>query len=369
MRHKLVYFTAFNDAMRGFEAIGKGVHPTDVGVEKVGGFMRFATALRVKVQAACGEATHFENAQHDVGRKVKVARKLIGVPAEERVATIGIDGAKRVCGDGDFHFVFHGVAGQRGVVGLEVELEVTEQIVLAQKVEASSGVGIVLVRGRFSGLWLDVKLSRKSDLFGMVHREMKQRSQVIQFALHVGVEEGSVTFPATPKYITLSTKVMRSLKRVFHLGGRICVDVRRGRSSSALRVARVSKETCRAPKEFFACLFLLSFKGAHYAVQVLVRFAQSRAFRRDISVVEAVVRNGGFLQKFKKDGNSIERILQRLSVVVPWHQGCGGAEGVGEPVAHDMPVRGGEAKVFRHGFVAHFFLGVVVPERKRIVAR
>jgi hypothetical protein len=44
------------------------------------------------------------------------------------------------------------VAGEGGVVGLDVELEVVHQAVFAQEVEAGGGVGVVLVGGGFAGL-------------------------------------------------------------------------------------------------------------------------------------------------------------------------------------------------------------------------
>ena len=62
--------------------------------------------------------------------------------------------------DGDFQLVHHRVAGERGVVGLEVELEVRQQVVGPQEVEAGGGVGVVLVLGRLLRLGLDVELCR-----------------------------------------------------------------------------------------------------------------------------------------------------------------------------------------------------------------
>src|SRR3989441_4064672 len=52
----------------------------------------------------------------------------------------------------------HRVTGQRGVVGFDVELEVVEQIVLAEEIQAGGRVGVVLVFGRLFGLGLDVEL-------------------------------------------------------------------------------------------------------------------------------------------------------------------------------------------------------------------
>ena len=84
---------------------------------------------------------------------------MVGVPAEQLVARVGVDGAERAGGGGDFQFVLHRVAGERGVIGLEVQLEVLEQVVFAEEVQARRGVGVVLVLGRFLRLRLDVELA------------------------------------------------------------------------------------------------------------------------------------------------------------------------------------------------------------------
>ena len=62
--------------------------------------------------------------EHALRGEVDVGRELVGVPAEQQVARVGVDGAEHAVLRGDFHFVLHRVAGQRGVVGLDVQLEV-----------------------------------------------------------------------------------------------------------------------------------------------------------------------------------------------------------------------------------------------------
>ena len=78
----------------GFQAAGKGIHAADVGVEEILGLMGLTTTLGIEVEATGGEATHFEDFFHDASGEVEVGGELVGVPADELVALVGIDGAK-----------------------------------------------------------------------------------------------------------------------------------------------------------------------------------------------------------------------------------------------------------------------------------
>ena len=83
-------------------------------------------------------------------------------------------------------FVLHRVAGQRGVVGLDVELEVLVEAVLAQEVEHGGAVEIVLVLGRLLRLGLDQELAGEADL-RRSRGHVQEARQVVELALHVGV--------------------------------------------------------------------------------------------------------------------------------------------------------------------------------------
>ena len=104
-------------------------------------------------------------------------------------------------GSGDFQFVLHGVAGERGVVGLEVQLEMLEQIVLAQEIQARGGVGIVLVLGRLLRLGLDVELALEADLLLVVHRHVQERAEVVHLALQVGVQQRACSLRGRPRNV------------------------------------------------------------------------------------------------------------------------------------------------------------------------
>ena len=78
-----------------------------------------------RVEAAAAEAVLL---LHDDGPRLGafavVVGELVGIPADVGRAHVGIDAAQRACFIGHGEFVFHGVTGEGGVVGLDVEFEV-----------------------------------------------------------------------------------------------------------------------------------------------------------------------------------------------------------------------------------------------------
>ena len=123
---ELVEDFVLDEPRGGLQAAGKGVHAADVGVEEVLGVGGLAADLGVEVQAACGEAPGLDDQVHGEGGVVEVGGELVGVPAQEQVAAVGVHGAEEVVCDGVGEFVVEGVAGEGGVVGFEVEFEVND---------------------------------------------------------------------------------------------------------------------------------------------------------------------------------------------------------------------------------------------------
>ena len=138
---------------------------------------------------------------------------------KQQVARVGVDRAERPGGSGRFQLVLHRVAGERGVVRLDVQLQVGQQVVLPQEVEAGRRVGIVLVLGRLLGLRLDVELALEADLVRIVDRHVQKLGEVLQLALHVGVPEILVSFAATPERVARAVELLGDFERLLHLGG------------------------------------------------------------------------------------------------------------------------------------------------------
>ena len=142
---------------------GKGVHAPDVGVEQVDPVQGAAPDLGVEVEPARAQPALAEHHQHALGREQRVGGELVGVPAQEQVAHVGVDAAQPAVRRGHGQVVLKGVPGQGGVVGLDVELEVVLQAVGLEKAQDRGRVKVVLVLGRLLGLGLDQKLAGEAD--------------------------------------------------------------------------------------------------------------------------------------------------------------------------------------------------------------
>lgn len=324
--------------------------------------MGFATTLGIEVETTGGEAAHFEDFFHDAGGEVEVGRELVGVPADEFVALVGIDGAEGIGSDGDGHFVQHGVTSEGGVVGLKIELEVTHEAVFAEEIQARSGIGIVLVRGRFAWFWLDVELTFEADFFRVIDSHVQQCCKVIEFAFHVGVEQGGVAFATAPEGVAFAAKLESGVHGGFHLGSAVSENISARRGACALRVAWVGEQASGAPEEFLAVGLLQAFEVIGDFVECRIGCSEVVELRSDVAIVEAVVVDAGFVEEFEKHIGALECVIDGIGLIVPGHQSGSSAEGVGETIAHDVPIGGSEAHVIAHGFALDEFIGIVVLE-------
>ena len=172
-----------------------------------------------------GESSHFQDDQHHLCGQIETGRKLIGVPADQFIACIGVDRAERSGGGGDFAFMMHCVAGQGGVIGFEVQLEMLEQPVFAQEVQAGCRVEIVLVFGRFLGFWLDVEGALEADLLLIVDRHVQEPREVVDLPLDVRVPETCISLATSPEGIAFAAELVRYLERLLHLRGGVGKDI------------------------------------------------------------------------------------------------------------------------------------------------
>ena len=159
--------------------------------------------LASKLTPPVVKAAVLEHRVHALRGEIDIGRELVGVPAEEHVAGVGVDRAKHARAAGDFHFVLHRVAGERGVVGFEIQLQVVDETVLAEEVAARRRVGIVLMLGRLLGLGLDVELAGEADLLGVVDGHVQELREMLELALHVRVPQVLVAFAAAPERVAL----------------------------------------------------------------------------------------------------------------------------------------------------------------------
>ena len=92
-----------------------------------------------------------------------------------------------------------------GVVGLQIELEVLQEVELPQEVKACCCVGVVLVLSWFFGFRFDIELATETDFVGVVDRHVQESSEVLLLAFQVGVPQALIALSATPEGVALAT--------------------------------------------------------------------------------------------------------------------------------------------------------------------
>ena len=263
--------------------------------------------------------------------------------------------------------MLHGMTGESGVVGFDVEFEFVEQIVLAEKIEARRAIGVVLVSGRLPRFGLDPEFAGEADFFFPVHGHAQQGGQLIKFPLHVRIPERGIPLASAPENISASAQMLGDRNGFFDLGRRVGEHWKAGRGSGPLGKARVGEKAGCSPKQLLARALLLRGEGFHHGIECGVGLREGRELRRDVPVVEAVEVDSRFFEKFEKDAHAGPGIFHRVRSVVPRHQRGAAAEGIRQWVAHDVPVGRGKSKVLPHRLSLDEFVDVVMFESKRIL--
>ena len=153
---------------------------------------------------------------------------------------------------GGLQLVLHRVTGERGVVGFDVQLQVRQQVVLPEEVEAGGGVGIVLMLGRLFRLGLDVELALEADLLGVVDRHVQELGEVVELALHVGVPEILVAFAAAPEDVAGAVEFLGDFEGLLHLRRGVGEDLGVAARGRTVHVARIAEQVGRAPEQLDA---------------------------------------------------------------------------------------------------------------------
>lgn len=163
--------------------------------------------LGVEVQASVCETARSQNLQHTESGVVYVGRELVGVPAEEQISLVGVDGAEGAVHYRHPQLMLEGVSSQSGVVGLYVHLEIPGQAVLAQEVHAGCNVEVILVLSRLLGLRLNVEVAGEAVSAAIVARHCQEARKVVQFKAHVCVEQGLVALAPAPEHIAAGAEL------------------------------------------------------------------------------------------------------------------------------------------------------------------
>ncbi len=261
--------------------------------------------------------------------------------------------------------MLEGVAGQGGVVGLDVELEILLQAVGAEEGDAAGDVEIVLVLGRLLRLRLDEELALEPDLLGMGDRHVEEGREVVLLAFQVGVEEGFIPLAAAPEDVVLAVQLEGDLERLLHLRGGVGEDMGIGIGGRARHVAGVGEEIGGAPEELHAGRLLQLLGMGDDLVEVAVRLGEGAALGGDVAVVEGVEGGSDLGEELEGGVHPVLGDGDGVLALFPGTDDGAGAEGIGAGSAEGVPIGDGEAEMVLEGLAVDHLVGIVVAEGER----
>ena len=258
----------------------------DVAVEEVGAVHALPAELGVEQEASRLEPAAAEDLVDRQAHLVDRVGELVGVPAVLRVAAVGIDRAEDPVVEGIGDLVVERVARQGGVVDLDVDPELVEQVVTVQEAVDGRAVVVVLVLGRLLRLGLEQQCPGEADRVLVLGDHGEEAGQLVGLLFHAGVEEGLVPFTAAPQHVVVAAQPMRGVDHVPHLRGGVGEHLGIGVGGRAGRVPRVGEQVGRPPQQLDAGLGHLLAGPVDHGIEVRSGLLEAVAFGRHVDVVE-----------------------------------------------------------------------------------
>ena len=220
--------------------------------------------------------------------------------------------------------------------------------------------------GGFLRLRFYIEVAGEANASCIVYSQMHQASHVVQFQPHVGVQQGFIALTAAPEYIALTAQLYSGINGTLDLCSSICENVCTGRSACTVHITRVIEALCGAPQQLLAGSVLLFLAQVNDDSQLFVGFAQTAVFRREISVVEAVVVNAQLVHDLE---SSFYLCLCTCSDIItaPCLVGGAAAEHVCAVTAHSVPPGQCELQLFPHGLAGDNLVRIIKLECQRIL--
>ncbi len=355
------------DGSRDLQTAGEGVHARDMSDEQVVGLEALATNLGIEVHATGRETAVLQHGEHGLGRQVNVGWELIRVPAQEVIAHVGIDGPERSGSARDFEFMFHGLAGQPRVVDLDVEFEVLKQAVFPQEVQAGGRVAVILMARRLFGLGLNVERALKSNLLLVVDGHVHELPQVVQFALHVGVQQRRIPFASAPEYVALTAQLVGPFHGLLHLRCSETERVRVAARGRAVHVARMDEVLSRTPEQTDAGVFLELLQFVADRIELRIGLLEVLAVGAEVAVVPGVIGNAQLGGELEERTRPRDCVLGGALAGVPRALGGSPAEHVAAGAAHGVPINRGEAHMVAHRLALDHLIRIEMLEGQGIL--
>ena len=135
----------------------------------------------------------------------------------------------------------------------------------------------------------------------MLHDQLHEAANLLAFLTQVGVQQGFIAFATAPQDVVFTAQFVGRIHRGHHLGRRPAEHFRIRIGCRTGAVTRVRKAVCRAPQQLDAALLLFSASTSTICAKFIGILFQRCPFRRNVDVVEAVVRYIQFVEKLKSD--------------------------------------------------------------------
>ena len=307
-------------------------------------------------------AQNFVEAERQVRR---VHRKLIGVPAEQLVAAVDVERAEDAERLGEHDLVTERVAGEGSVILLDVELDVLGQAVALEEAVTGRDVEVVLMFGRLLGLRLEQNGALEADLVLVLDDEADEAAELVELALHFGVEQGLVAFAAAPQHVVLPTEPVGCFESGAHLASGVGEDIGIGIGRRARHIAAMREQVRCAPEQAHLGLRHLLLEQVGDRIEVGDRLGERIAFRRDVGVMESEERNVEQAEQLEGDIRLLPRRRHRVVHVMPWTHKSLAAEWIVALPTEAVPVANGKAKVILEPAPGDHAVLVVPTERRR----
>jgi hypothetical protein len=339
-----------------------------VGVEEVCRVEALATQLGVEIEAPGSEPSGLQDGIQRERDLLWLVRELVGVPAELGIAAVHVDAAEDPVGHGVRDLVRKAVSRERGVVHLDVELELVFESVLLEEGVHGRGVVIVLVLRGLVGLGFDQERPLESDRVLVLGHEGEEAPELVELAAKVGVEKCLVALAPTPEHVVGAAEPVRRLEHVLHLGGRVREDVGVRVGGGTGGVARMTEQVRGAPQQPHAGALHPTLHLLEHAVEVGVALGEGCSLGRHVAIVEAEEGVSELLEEL--EGHLALALRQRHRVAAAEPRAVEGtvAEDVASRPAEAVPVADRHAQVVLEAPAQDLAVRVVPAKCQRALA-
>ena len=145
------------------------------------------TYFGIEVQTTGGETACFENFIHHQRILFHTVRELVGVPAQLRIATVGVDRTEQAKRNGGGYFMMERVTCQRRVVSFNVQFNLFFQTKLFQEAIDRRSIVIILMFGRFLRFRFDKQRPLETDFMFMLNHHLHKAAQLFTLLTQVGI--------------------------------------------------------------------------------------------------------------------------------------------------------------------------------------